>query len=83
MWNQAGRPGRELSSALPGGGGEPRVGVLQEESGGEQRRSYPARGKLPLVKDLVGKRTQRTAGSKSLQRAGSVNVSHQRAPKTG
>lgn len=39
-------------------------------------------GKLPLVKDLVGKRTQLTAGSKSLQRAGSLNVSHQRVPKT-
>ena len=52
MWNQAGRPGRELSSALPGGGGEPRVGALQEESGGEQRRSYPARGSFPLSRTL-------------------------------
>ena len=34
-------------------------------------------GKLPLVKDLVGKCTQLAAGSKSLQTAGSLNVSHQ------
>lgn len=49
--------------------------MVAEGGGGSSRVEISSPGKLPLVKDLVGKEPSGAAGSKSLQTAGSLNVS--------